>query len=774
MASFFPINAPLVNYFFYNYTLTDPGPNIPIAGGKVFFFEDSDHTVEKPTYSDVSDPANPVVNTNPLVLNDAGATPLYYAEPGLYYIVVTGPDGDLDDPVWTFEHVNFEGGAGTSGVNVINYMPNGQFLLHNDLPATDDFEAGEIRADVTNIAYGGWTFERSPGSTATDFITFEKYTEWSANPTGNPLYAVRYRCTDFDAGDDYKRIRITYPDVNRFASDTQSYTISLQGQDNLAGSAPIDIYLVKNFGTGGDPEEETLLTTITLTANETNFYYSFTFGGNLNKNISPDGDDFVAIDYRFRVDEEVDVLLTCFQQQAGTLINPVYPETTQQQDVSAALGGGFPIPNPDGSDLYLTPRLTATGWVYDDSEIGEIIDESNLSDYVSSLHPTSNKMLADGSQYETAAYSPIGVPFARLQAKYWDDTNGLPIYGTGKSYFISVYVTGTNQFFFANNSPGIVAATADGSTPTGFTFSTIHTGIAPASGYFCDMAQPTATEIYIINTNPGNVGDGDAGTAPVVTALARPGSAQVYQITSFEIVGNVGAGDYFEFQTSNGGAVNWYAWFQIDGVGADPAIGGRTGIPINLHSGDTPAVVAQKITAAIDNAQATTVLTTAASAITAGSFFTANAITPGGTAVQYYVWYKKDGAGTDPAPSGRTGIEVDIVTGDTAAQVAQKTQIAINMKFFAAPNYQDMFFRGFGAGLGRYSATLGLSGNQVGTVQFDDNLEHLHSIPTSFTTSQAGGGATIDVVDGTDTSTGLTGGTESRPENIYVNRAIRY
>jgi len=42
----------------------------------------------------------------------------------------------------------------------------------------------------------------------------------------------------------------------------------------------------------------------------------------------------------------------------------------------------------------------------------------------------------------------------------------------------------------------------------------------------------------------------------------------------------------------------------------------------------------------------------------------------------YYVWYTVDGAGTDPTPGG-TGIQVDVLSTDTAAQVAQKTAAAM-------------------------------------------------------------------------------------------------
>jgi len=47
-------------------------------------------------------------------------------------------------------------------------------------------------------------------------------------------------------------------------------------------------------------------------------------------------------------------------------------------------------------------------------------------------------------------------------------------------------------------------------------------------------------------------------------------------------------------------------------------------------------------------------------------------------ATSYYVWFDKDNTSTDPAPSGKTGIEVNIADTDTDAQVAAKGATAIN------------------------------------------------------------------------------------------------
>ena len=49
-----------------------------------------------------------------------------------------------------------------------------------------------------------------------------------------------------------------------------------------------------------------------------------------------------------------------------------------------------------------------------------------------------------------------------------------------------------------------------------------------------------------------------------------------------------------------------------------------------------------------------------------------------GSAYLYYVWLNVDGGNTDPAPAGFTGIEVDILSTDSAAEVATKGLAAIS------------------------------------------------------------------------------------------------
>lgn len=67
---------------------------------------------------------------------------------------------------------------------------------------------------------------------------------------------------------------------------------------------------------------------------------------------------------------------------------------------------------------------------------------------------------------------------------------------------------------------------------------------------------------------------------------------------------------------------------------------------------------------------------TGAAAISGGQYLLMNG---GGDIAKYYVWFRKDSIGSDPTPVGRTGIVVDVYTGDTGPQVATAFQTAVNL-----------------------------------------------------------------------------------------------
>lgn len=768
----------------------DKTSGAPLRNGVVYFWKDDDRTVEKPVYKQTGSPGDGYDYAelpNPLTLSSIGTfqdpntnddIKVYFKpyvsddsnEIELYYVEVYSEGGKVSG-VLQFTRQGWPpdlAAEQTTAQDLTNYVPNGQFLVHTDIPAVDAYVEGEIRDPSTIIAQGGWTFDRPIGTTAKDIVTFIPI-EATDNPTGNPRFAVNVNCETPNAGDTVKDLRLKFDDVNKFASQTDIYTYAFSAQNNNTGSITAQLILIKDYGTGGSSSDSIPLSTITIPEAYTTISTSFSFGTNESESITDDS--YLQLAIRFPTASGFDVQLTDFILTPGSVTVTDFPPTTDADFKRDSIFGGVDLPEADGSNLYLVPRLTKYGMTWDTSEIGDVVMETQTSVYVDSLHPTTNRMLADGAQYETTHYSPLGIPYSRLQTKYWIESIQTPRYGTGADYFTGIFSGSGNELRVTNNTDGAVTNAAD--VDTGFTIATIHTG----GNYYTKAYLVSSNTFYLQNLQNGGVATASAGTSGfTVTTIHNAGflNSLMPLLTSITTVAAAAlAGTYFLFNSFNAGLLSYYVWYKVDGVGADPAPGG-TGIEIDLVSTDTDAIVAQKTREALNGWQETTVLTTAASAITTGSYFTINS-----TSTAYYIWYKKDGAGTDPAPASKTGIQVDIVTDDTNTQVASKTQRAINQLYFAAPDFRGQFLRGWDDGAGvdpnaatRYSLVPGVIGDILGTFELCEVQAHYH------TYSDAVGAAPVYAAGGNYTNideiTGVTGGNETRPINANVNFAIKY
>lgn len=764
----------------------DKTTGLPLRSGTVKFFKDSARTTPKSVFKlsgtpgayTFTDIGNEIKLTGIGTFSDSLGTndiiPYYFPYASeeddtieLYFVQVYSSGS-----IFQFSREAWPPGIAendTSEEDLVNYIPNGQFLLHTNLPETTDYDAGEIRAASTNIAYGGWTFDRPSGSTATDFVTFERFGSFTANPPSSPRYAVRVKCEDAGSGGDYKDLRIKWPDVNKFASAEQYYTFYLSGITNAGGSVAVSLWAIKNFGTGGSAQEEKEIAQFSLTASHGIKTAAFVFGSNLNKTIGALDDDYMQLAIRFPTDEIFDVTITDAGLTIGDKDITIFPVTPDADFKYKSLAGGIPIPDHNAANLYLPVVLGPTGFEYDDSEIGNV-RKSTKNDISPKI-----ELNADGTQYETAGYSAYGVPYSRLQAKWWNDANAVSKWGTGANYVTS-WRGATGQLNLHTNTAGSVTATADGTTATGFTFQTAATGNAT---YYTQSAWLGATQLILQNLERGPVTASTVNTSGFTVSQTRKGSVLLQEITTVTCVAASslanpgGAAKYFKFFSYHTGApVEFYVWYQITNE-TDPA-GGGTGIKINLNSADTATFVAHKTSNVLNGWQVSMVTATAASAITTGSYFTFNSSTVG-----YYVWFKKDGAGTDPAPSGRTGIEIEIETGNTADVVADRMRYDINRKYFAVPDFQGMYLQGLDPNQiidkdTRWSLVDGISGMQVGTFQYDDNLSHIHSYEES---SDLGGGeeAIGGINDNIDNGrTDPSGSHNARPRNAVVNFYIRY
>jgi hypothetical protein len=790
------VSPPLQEYF------VDKDTGAPLSNGYVLFSIDNARSTPKPVYQLTGSPPNynyieygfldPISGLWRVDLNIVGTfdNVVYYypydAEGNvqLYFVEVFSTDAPIIGPPSVLQFTrqawppDVFGSVTPVGTPVeINYIPNGQVLLHNEIPADIalKLKQGQVRQPITQIAYGGFTFERPSASTATDFVSFPRYGSFIEPPAASPRYAVEIQCQSPNAGDTYKDIRIRFDDVNKFnnTDPTVLFTFAFNGISNTLSNLNVQFILYKNFGTGGSAPTTTNIATFTLTPATQEFFTSFSFGDNSTETIGPNDDDYLQLIIRFPTNVVFDASLTDFILTDGNISMPIFPSSPNSEFKYQGIAGFMPVPNPLGFDLFCSLRLTLSGLEFDHSEIGKIYATSYIT-------PNVGELLCNGTQYDSLEYSSDGIPYARLQAVLFDVSSSYPVWGTGLNY-VSSYVIDSDlsALTLLTNLQGAVTAPADGTPPTGFTFYNIYTsGIATGAQGYWEGASNAAT-VYIWNDGYGAVPIPTAGTTSFTgTQLLTQDAPEARAISGTQVAFPLSGGEYWEFNTN-------YMWFTVSGVGVDPLVPGRTGIQVNLTGGDSTSQVARNIASAASTFQTDRITCVPAGSITPGANWLFSS--PG---FDFYVWYTIDGAGTDPAYPNKVAILVALLSTDTVEMVASKTVIGINSRYFATPQLSGYFLRGINSSLAndpgeRGSANCIVASSTIGTIEFSANLQHEHTYLLSSTNIVSGTtlqtGTNFDVTNtDTPTITTITNGgsssgiAESRPLNVAVNYVIKY
>lgn len=755
----------------------------PLSGGKVYFYKDNDRNTLKPVYQLTGTPGNYTYTAlpNPVILNTVGAFPeaVYYYpfdEDGaieLYYIKVYSAndvDQNLDRQAWP----NYTGSDIETNKD-FNFISNGQFLLHN-------FSELELSEDVTDVAYGGWTFERSSGTSIVNNIKFNQTPSYTTNPTDSPRYLMEISATSIGGSPGTRQdICATFNNVNTFASDTQFYTFSFWGK-NLISTTSVEVIVRKFYGTGGSATTEDIKSTISINTSGQQYYAVFTFGNNTGKTIGILNDDYVQVIIRLPVNNLYDLEFSDCMLLQGDKINLAYPTTPTREDVMTALGGGIDIPAYDGSDLGLSLILSKTGITYDTSVVGQLSWDAkaatNIGDYW---------RICDGSSQNYSDTWDEGVPKSRLADRLWDEVLSQYIYFGGYDYVTCDNLT-TATLYIYNNSLGTVTASSAGNS--GFTVNDIYTAIS--NGYYVNAYKYDMDKMYVFAKYTGAVSNGfSAGTSGFTIANVRlinagnpdyDVSPYIWSITTVADSAGSLRGTYFLFSSldSNGGTqTDYYVWFKVDGTGADPAVGGRTGILCNLISNDTNEVVLTKIIMALNDFQGTYIVPTAASSITAGHYFEFTAKTSGGSQL-YVVWFTIDGSGTEPVIAGAEYIKCELLSADTDIQVTTKIIIAISKAVYGLPDARGFFLRALDSrspspidpdNQNRFSyASHTFYGAYPGTIEFDTLMSHKHN---AYSNDTGNTGAPEETFGNTvPHETSAYGNYETRPKNMYFNFKI--
>ncbi len=369
-------------------------------------------------------------------------------------------------------------------------------------------------------------------------------------------------------------------------------------------------------------------------------------------------------------------------------------------------------------------------------------------------------------------------------ANQWEglQCNGAAVFSA--SYYNLVNKISTNY--------GIGTAGFYSNSPNGVTLTTTATGVATAEPQDVN----TTMKVYAVTA-------GAVGVSQKVQILCNAGAA--IKNSSYFFISNT--------------TTDFTIWFNLNGTGVDPAIAGRTSVPIAYTGVETSAQIAALIAAAAitgitSNVPTNTITVTS---VSNGSVSAINAGTSGFTVVQtstgsgstqatatiewpagsgiingsyleinslgqeYYLWMSQNNQGQDPGflsvLSGKIGIKVVYIGTETNLEMAAfGAQQLINSQVLL-PGGNGLFRRQVANGSTKDPdrdartaiATGGNSGDNVGSYQADQNVSHTHGLA----------GANFQLNDsfaavgtGSTRQTGASGGNQANPRNYYTDSVI--
>jgi hypothetical protein len=797
------IASPPLQYFF-----VDRDTGEPLSGGRIFTYSDINRATPKNTYQLQGNQANYtyVPLPNPIILSAEGTivdnngnnvVPLWYpynaeGEPELYYVVVQSATGVPQFTLQAWPYPSATNSNTNNENSIFNYIPNGQFLAHTDLP-------DNVLLPGTNvIAQGGWTIELDSGATSTNTLTFIE-NAYTQNPPESPRYSINFACTVPVGNEVLKDIRIKFPDVNKF-SDQGLYTYGFWMKSTF--TVPFVVEVVAYYGTGGTPRPAYDQQIGQVTTEGTFFSFPINFGSGSGYNVGPDGDDFIAIDISFPTDTAFNITFTDAVLAYGlTTALVAFPTQTNADMLTRGVAGWMPTPNPDGSDLYLPLVLTKSGMIFDPSSIGQIITLPAAIPAPSDPLATTNLMTFDASSYINSEYSALGIPYSRLGTFLLDNSPiaNIPLFGTGADFATCYAYAGspiTLRLPFNAFGTGSTAA-FDGNTVWAFTTIPTFNGSTTGSASMGILAVSNVanTLLAYYATSFGATTAPDPGTSGFTINILNPYTGSVINqnlsqtLSTYTILAVGGstfvtgsAGKYFTFPNSVTSVINGM-WFNT-GTETVPTVSGSPPlIEVFIAATATAQDVANIVRETLNALQSTqfvvsTVPSFASQATWYWEFYT-NPASP----THFYVWYKLGTLGTDPNIPNATGILVQLNgSGETTTTVATKTLQAINAYQYAVPG-PGMFLRSYDpTGVWdfdvaqRWSSISGLSGANYGTFEFDQFQQHGHpnDVSTSYSVTSNRRFSQTNTNTSSTGATASSGGSETRPVNMFVNYAIRY
>ena len=695
------------------------GPNVPLSGGFIYFYEDENRTVQANTYSDVFDPQNPVINPNPIQLGTSGDFPPIYMEDRIYYIVITDNTGVQANPVEVLEHYNPATFSDAQSAFNDNFIVNPQFNYPIEFYKTTD-EVGEITQELTRVAWG-WEFLQDPETTSKNFVTFENISGQQIE--GTPVFQCVLTSSIVSASETKKDFRTYIGKVDFYAG--QSLTFSNQMISLLGSSASVKLILELYYGVGGSETQFIELTTFTVGVTRQKFVFSFAMPSIAGQTIE-DG-NYAALIVQPSLNSVCTVGMTNMQCNPGIVGSPTFSTEPEGYAKALILGDATNIMDAGLYENY-------SSYYYQEGKIFPYADTGAIL-----LAPTNLlqqfRAVCDGSSYKVNGYTTNNIPNRRLYDAIGTTFGGggeLEISSNGNVVtFTSVrgareksaYTAG-NTLFTVNNTviglkygidlvnnfnltltgtfidhfaPAQTPATFGGEISPPFAntgnglmtyWGTSNLAINPANMTFTTITpgsgstQATLT-IKFNSTNPADYQTRLVSTSPP----SPPYFGQASSFIDFALVT-----DNIRQPSTYG--VTASIVFSLDGH-IDPVgqyYGGRisrlitTTNPaavINFLSSQNIYQNIQTFVKTVANPFSWTVTVT--SAPSASQYFLYSGIT-----TDNYGWFSVDGVGTDPAIAGRTGTEIPIFTGQDTTRIAEIIAETLNDAAFNVPNVGDL------------------------------------------------------------------------------------
>lgn len=720
------------------------------VGATMGTFEANNHAMEKAVYAN-PDGTGPY--TNPVDLGVVGISPIYFANDSAYYLEIYDADGNILHTVDNYSPDNGNGNSTTIN-DAVNYLVNPQFQFNYATQTGTDIGTPALLP----IAQAGWSFSKN-GTQAVDTISFPLFALGDSIPEGTPVQYLHAVCSNSGINETYRYVQFFMPNVRIFEQQQVIATLASRSSSN----SDIAVIITQFFGTGGSPsaDVDTLLGDgITLTGTWADYSAAGTLATVVGKTLGTNGDDGVFFRILMPLNTTYHIDLTNMGFRLGSVVFP-FPVDSFNLDRDLTMGSQIPVPDNGvaGTDIGSVLAVKQYGLQWQ-----PIIPAGVPLPFLGSKASIPNGFTyCDGARYDTLGNFTDGTACQRL-------FNVIGItQGNGRDYMFCTTPDTATVMATMNAAGGVVTASANGTSSPAFTYA-IQTA-AVSTNYnlgkiFYNTTAPTNIWVWTNVNKTVSIPNSAAAWAVTPYAEASAVADGLYQIILSGSVISLNS----KYGFVDGATVNYYFWYNYNSTGVDPAPASHTGVEILLTLTDTLYDVMLKTVAAMRGCQLTYITIGAASTITAGNYFTASA-----TGVNIAPWYSKDATGTAPVLADTTTVEVPILTGDTAAQVTSKTILAINSRFFQVPDGRGMAIMGLPDGSGidpgvvnRFNLTNPLiSGDAMGTSQFDDVRSHLHGIPQNLDNAAGSGEQVYGIGDPNEFHSNITG----QPRNVPLNFA---